>query len=178
MQVFAIVAVLGLTLAAAGSAERIVTPPLPGFVVGYKAANAEQSIREEVPTGQTVERWTRMVTTQWFAGLARRASPAVYVGNVIAGAPSSCPGARPGPVRSFTIDGRPAAQFRLDCPRMPSTGLPETFLFLAVAGQADMYVKQVAFRGSYKPADMDWGLKLLASVRFCAKASKVPACAG
>ena len=35
--------------------ERLAAPALPGFVTGYSAGNAVQTIREEVPRGETVE---------------------------------------------------------------------------------------------------------------------------
>ena len=59
---------LALALAPAASAApgdaRLVTQALPGFIVGYEAGNAQQSIREEIPKGETVQAWTRMVTTR------------------------------------------------------------------------------------------------------------------
>jgi hypothetical protein len=84
-------------LAQAG-AERLASPPLSGFIHGYQAANAQQAIREEVPRGETVERWTRMVTTQRFGGLASRATPAAYARTIAASAPQA---ARPHVSRSI-----------------------------------------------------------------------------
>lgn len=89
--------------------ERLVAPALPGFVVGYSAANARQSIREEIPSGETVQAWSRMVTTQRFAGTARAATPEVYARNTMAGIPRACPGARVSPVTSRRVSGQAAA---------------------------------------------------------------------
>src|SRR5688572_17080626 len=73
---------LGLPLllaAAPAGQEHLASPALPGFIVGYDAGNDQQSIREEVPAGETVADWTRMVTTQRFAGLASRVTPIQFL---------------------------------------------------------------------------------------------------
>lgn len=173
---------LGMTMAAmaAGAAmaldgERMVSPPLAGFAVGHSAANAEQSIREEIPRGETVERWTRMVTTQRFGGLAARATPAAYARTIAASVPRSCPGAAISPVANLTVSGRAAVRFQVDCPRSTG-GVPETFIFLAIAGQSDMHVKQVAFRGAIRAADLAWARGFLAGTVLCGARDVHAAC--
>lgn len=162
--------------AQAAGQERLAAPALPGFVVGYSAANARQSIREEVPRGETAQAWTRMVTTQRFAGTARGATPEIYARNTMAGIPRACPGARVSPVTSLRVSGRPAAQFQVDCPRSAG-GRPETFILLAVAGPGgDMHVKQVAWRGGVTPQGLAWGRNFLAGVALCVAADRTPAC--
>lgn len=161
-------------LAQAG-AERLASPPLSGFVQGYQAANAQQAIREEVPRGETVERWTRMVTTQRFGGLASRATPAAYARTIAASAPRACPGAAVSPIISLAVSGRPAARFQVDCPRNQQ-GQAETFILLAVAGQSDMHVKQVAFRGVRTPADLDWARGFLDRTVLCRAGDAQAAC--
>lgn len=168
----------GLAMAVAAPAlaqsggERLAAPALPGFVTGYSAGNAQQSIREEIPRGETVERWSRMVTTQWFAGLAARATPSQYAQNMLSKLPQQCPGARISPVSSLTVSGRPAVRFQVDCP----LGSGETFILLAVAGQRDMHVKQVAWRGGTTPAGLQWGRNFLAGTVLCSAGSREPAC--
>jgi hypothetical protein len=166
-----------LLAATAAAPERVVAPPLPGFVVGYKAANAEQSILEEVPAGETVEKWTRMVTTQWFAGANMRVTPPQFLQNVAAGLDQSCPKSKISTPVISTRGGRPAAQMRVDCPFLPSTGKPETFIMLAIAGASDLHVKQVAFRRVPTAADVSWGETFLAGVTLCAAGDKAGACA-
>jgi hypothetical protein len=156
--------------------ERLVAPALPGFVVGYTAANAQQSIREEIPRGETVEAWSRMITTQRFVGTARAATPEVYARNTMAGIPRACPGARVSPVTGLRISGRAAAQFQVDCPRSAG-GRPETFILLAIAGPSgDMHVKQVAWRGGTTPQGLAWGRNFLAGVALCGATDRTPAC--
>ena len=156
--------------------ERLVAPAVPWFVVGYTAANAQQSIREEIPRGETVEAWSRMITTQRFVGTARAATPEVYARNTIRGIPRACPGARVSPVTSLRISGRAAARFQVDCPRSAG-GRSETFILLAVAGPSgDMHVKQVAWRGGTTQQGLAWGRNLLAGVALCTATDRTPAC--
>jgi hypothetical protein len=156
--------------------ERLVAPALPGFVVGYTAANAQQSIREEIPRGETVEAWSRMITTQRFVGTARAATPEVYARNTMAGIPRACPGARVSPVTGLRISGRAAAQFQVDCPRSVG-GRPETFILLCIAGRSgDMQVKQVGWRVGTTPEGLGWGRNFLAGVALCGATDRTPAC--
>lgn len=159
-------AAAGAAAMAAPAAERLASPPLPQFVVGYQAGNAEQSIREEVPRGETVQAWSRMVTTQRFTGLAARATPAQYAGNILAALPRSCPSAQRPPVASLTVSGRPAVRFEVDCPAAPGRQR-EMFILLAIAGRSDMHVKQVAFRGNPTPQNLAWGRGFLSSTVLC-----------
>ncbi|MEO6717497.1 MAG: hypothetical protein ABIM50_09670 [Novosphingobium sp.] len=161
--------------ASAQSAEHLAAPALPGFVVGYSAGNAQQSIREEIPLGETVEAWTRMVTTQRFTGLAQRTSPAAYAQSVLASLPRACPGAAISPVTNVTVVGRPAVRFQVDCPHSAG-GRPESFILLAIAGRSDMHVKQAAWRGGTTPATLNWGRQFIASTVLCAPGDKAPAC--
>jgi hypothetical protein len=147
-------------------AERIASPVLAGFVLGYQAANAAQSIREEIPRGETVERWSRMVTTQRFTGLAARSSPAAYARTITGSVPQACPGAAISPIASIAVSGRAAARFQVDCPRN-QYGQVETFILIAIAGQSDMHVKQVAFRGAKSPADLAWARTYLDRTVLC-----------
>jgi hypothetical protein len=162
-------------LAQPAGTERLVSPALPGFVTGHAAANAQQSILEQVPAGESVRAWTRMVTTQRYGGLARRATVAQYAQNVRNAVPGACPGATMSPLTSLTISGRPAAQFQLDCPRSAG-GQPETFIMLAIAGPSDIHVKQVAWRGGTTPAALAWGRQFLAATVLCQPRDRQPAC--
>lgn len=171
----AVIALASASPAAAADAERLVSPPLANFVLGYSAANEAQSIREEVPRGETVERWTRMVTTQRFAGLAARSTPAAYARTIAEQTPRACPGAKVSPVAGLTVSNRAAARLQVDCPRSEG-GLPESFLLLAVAGQSDMHVRQVAYRGAKSAADLAWAERYLAETVLCGPGDRQANC--
>jgi hypothetical protein len=165
----------GASAAAPATDERMAAPALTGFAVGYNAANAEQAITEQVPVRETVDRWTRMVTTQRFNGLAARTTPAAYARTILDQLPRSCPGAKASPVVNLPVSGRPAARFQVDCSHSTG-GLPETFMLLAIAGKSTMYVKQVAFRGRFGATDLAWGRGFLDGIALCSPRDRQPAC--
>jgi len=140
--------------------ESLARPPVPGFVAGYEVAKNGNYIQEQVPAGENVEKWTRMVTTQRFAGVAESTSANGFLQLMIDGLASGCPGAS---IVYRRANGR-SAQMRVDCPKNPKTGLPETFFAKAMAGSADMHVAQVAFRSIPKATDVAWAEKYLESV--------------
>lgn len=178
MRIIATIAALLLLSGASPplAGEHLATATLPDFVEGYAAANAAQSIREEIPVGETVEGWTRMVTTQRFAGLADRATPADYLANVAAALPGNCPDGRTTPIAARTVSGRKGAMMQADCPFLAATGKPETFIMLALPGTHDLHVRQVAFRRVPTKADLAWAETVLAGVRVCSAASRVAGC--
>ena len=140
--------------------EALARPPVPGFVAGYEVARDGNYIQEQVPAGENVEKWTRMVTTQRFAGVATTTDANGFLQLMINGLAEGCPGAKVVYRRS---SGK-TAQMRVDCPRNPKTGLPEVFFAKAIAGSADMHVAQVAFRSIPKSGDAAWAEKYLGSV--------------
>jgi hypothetical protein len=154
-----------ISIASAAAAEnRLVSPPLAGFVVGYEAGNEAQSIREEVPKGETVEKWTAMVTTQWFAIESPQLDK--FAPAFLGGLKANCPAAtyvEPARIDQF---GTPAVLFSATCPKSPATGKRETMTVLAMAKGNAVFVKQVAFRGDYK-GDTGWATTFLRATRVC-----------
>lgn len=150
-----------------GLPEGLGSPALTGFVVGYRASNEKQFLQEEIPEGETVHSWTRMVTTQRYRDLALGVTPYQMLQTVAANAPKSCPRAVVTAPASLTIGGRPAAQMKVDCPLNPESGTPETFFMLAVAGQRDMMIKQVAFRRLPSQEDIAFATGFLGSMTVC-----------
>ena len=172
------IAVLALSpvAASAAPAEWSGRPAAPGFVVGFDKANAEQSIVERVPAGESVERWTRMLTSQRFIGRASDPGPRQLLVNIQKLMENACPGGSTTEIVTMSISGRPAARMRSDCPLNPQTGLPETFFIIAFAGTNDLFAEQVAFRRVPTAADIAFGTKDLQAVRLCTAESKEAAC--
>jgi hypothetical protein len=159
--------------AAQPSSEWLAQGPLPGFVIGFQQADGGSLIVERVPTGETVQRWTRMVTIQRFAGdvpIDR------WVAGFVGGLGENCPGARSSDPVWSEVEGRRAVAFRGDCPRNPATGLPETFFLRAVSGATALHVAQVAFRSVPSAADAAWALRHLETVAYCTRDIATPAC--
>lgn len=162
---------------AAAASEFSGRPAAPGFVVGFDKANAEQAIVERIPTGETFERWTRMLTSQRFMGRTRDPGPRGLLTNIQGLLRQACPGGSTTAIVDLTVSGRPAARMRSDCPRNPQTGLPETFFILAFAGTSDLFAEQVAFRRSPSAADVAFATAQLQGVRLCSTGSKDAVCA-
>ena len=170
-------ALLAFTTAMALPTEdRVVAPDLDRWVIGYDAHSATQAIREEVPEGESVNDWTRMVTTQRFGGLAALTTPGNYVANIARSVERKCPGAQVGAVRQLSMTGRPAVRVTIDCPVLAETGKRETFVLEATAGTFEMLVKQVAFRGPHSAADIVWANGFLDSLTYCAGGTTLTAC--
>ena len=160
----------------AAPAEWSGRPPASGFVVGFEKANAEQSILERVPAGETVERWTRMLTSQRNTGRGRDPGPRQLLANMQELMGKSCPGGSTSEIVTMTVSGRPAARMRSDCPLNPQTGLPESYFIVAFAGTNDLFAEQVAVRRVPTAEDLSFASKDLQQVRWCTAASKEAAC--
>ena len=164
------------SVAAAAPAEWSGRPTASGFVVGFDKANAEQAIVERIPAGETVERWSRMLTSQRFVGRARDPGPRQLLVNMQNLMKGACPGGSTSDIVTMTVTGRPAARMRSDCPLNPQTGLPESYFVVAFAGTSDLFVEQVAFRRVPTAADLSFASKDLQQVRWCTAASKEAVC--
>ena len=163
--------------ALAQPAEWLGQGPLDGLVIGHQLAREGSMIVERIPAGESVRRWTRMATTQRFAGvIARGGSLDEWYGHFMGGLANGCPGYRSAPPTASEVSGRPAIAFRVDCPRNPATGLPETFLLRAIAGESDLHISQVAFRRVPSAADIAWASRHLDTVTLCTTRSPAPAC--
>ena len=145
---------------AAQAPEILVKPPLAGFVTGYQAAKNGSSMIEQVRKGETIDRWTTMVTTQRFANLARKTTAVRFLTELGQNAEGSCAGARASAVRQVGT----ASEMRLDCPLNPQTGQPETFIALAIMGKSDLHIVQVAWRLAPSAGDVAWGENYLRGV--------------
>jgi hypothetical protein len=176
-----VIAVSALLTIAAGppapAGERVALAPLPGFTLAFREEGDGNLIEERIPLGETVQRWTRMVTIQRFAGVVQRADAATYLGIIRNNLPRSCPGGTTSAISALIVSGHRAARLRADCPRNPQTGLPETFEIVAIEGASDIHVAQVAFRRVPSAADLAWSDRQLAGVALCTGSSREPACA-
>jgi hypothetical protein len=170
---FPLTCCLAAPVAAQPSSEWLAQGPLPGFSVGFQQAERGSLIVERVPTGETVQRWTRMVTIQRFAG---EIAIDAWVSAFTSGLGESCPGARYNQPAWSEIEGRRAVEFRGDCPLNPTTGLPETFMIRAVSGGTALHVAQIAFRRVPGDADVAWARRHLDTVTLCTRDIATPAC--
>ena len=152
--------------------ERLARPTLAGFITGYDAKSNGSAMLEQIPAGETVQRWTRMVTTQRFARLAGKTNARAFLVDLGASVSRACPGAR----SAVEMRGV-AAELRADCPLNPSTGLPETIFVKAMMGKTDLHVAQVAFRRVPTAREVQWAKGYLAGVALCPIGNRQGPCA-
>jgi len=158
--------------------SQIVAAPLPaGFQLVFEKANPATYILEAVPTGQTVEAWTEMLTLTGAQDKAGAAGVAMGYANLLAdGYRAACPdhfvaeALEPPPVPGAT---ELFAAF-LGCTAIPGTQA-EAMVVLVMAGRRDIYTLQWAARADTTagpvPYDLnDWTprlARLAARARIC-----------
>ena len=154
--------------------EQIAFERLAGFALAYEAGTPDRFIREYVPEGETVERWSQMQTHQRFPTLAGE-DPVAYLQRVGAALLQACPDADPqitqgrvGPFRNAVLYGR--------CPRNATGPEPETFVLLAVSGREAMHVAQHAWRGAVDADAISARYGVLIETPLCGGAAGLPAC--
>lgn len=176
--IFAIAAFMIATPATAAPSEWSMRLPAAGFVVGFDRANDQQSIVERIPSGESVERWTRMLTSQRFMGRGQDPGPRGLLLNMQGLMKEACPGGSTTAITAMAVSGRPAARMRADCPLNPQTGLPETYFIVAFSGSGgDLFAEQVAFRRVPTNADVQFATSTLQQVSLCKAGSKAKGCA-
>jgi hypothetical protein len=145
--------------------EALEAPMPAGFKVGFTDAQDGQTMEERVPAAETVEAWTKMITLQRFAGLARVGPRALLekLGALMIGA---CPGAVAEPIADGNDGARPTAALRVNCPLNPATGKPETMFARAFQGSSDIHLAQFAYRAIPSAGQAEVATKYLASVRL------------
>ena len=145
-----------------------------GYKVGHNARNQKQVITEMVPSGETVENWTEMVTVQIFLGL--KSQPAAFRANMEKLWAGACSGGTSTSVSEDKTNGYAAMLWRQSCPLNKQTGKPEMTWFKAVAGNDSFYVVQKAFKFEPTPEKLNEWIAFLNKVSVCDTRLKDRAC--
>lgn len=162
-----------MALAFVAPNDRLVMPMPEGFVVGHRETAQSGSIEERIPRGETVEKWSRMIT---LLKINTGADAATYAANFEGTVRGACPGLKAMRIAA-TLAGHQAMDGRMDCPRNPSTGQPETFFFRALSSGGAIHMVQVAFRHAPSAAEAGWARAQIQGTVFCAAGSREAACA-
>ncbi|OWY27330.1 hypothetical protein [Herbaspirillum robiniae] len=145
----------------------------------FEQATASNYIREAVPVGQTVQRWTEMITVTGVRNLARNreVSPEAFGGRIADGFRSNCPASYAfKTLSSGAVNGRDEHVFVVSCgTRQTAYGaVSESTLIQVIRGRADYYTVQWSERGAASatplPIDMVHWLErynTLAPVKLC-----------
>ena len=164
---FALAAALAVGSPASALENENLLVSLPrGYKVGYQKTTPKGSVSEMVPTNETVESWTEMVTVQIFLNV-RGATPTQYRDRLQKLWSNACADSEFAKVRDGIENGYAALTWMQKCPVHPQSGKPEATWLKAVQGRDSFYLVQKAFK--FDPSAeqrREWG-KFLEGVRVC-----------
>ena len=170
-----------------------VPPEFKSQKPAYERNSGSFYIREQVPDGETLGEWSRMITLTGTRGLATNpnVTPQAMLARMSADFQRNCPDsfstAAPGPQK---VDGYDAYEVIVSCGRVPSAkeSYSESAIILTVKGSNDYYTLQWTERGrdsaATRPIDVAYWTKQLARVnpiRLCpivpGEGAPYPSCA-
>ena len=135
------------------------------FEVGHQARNDTTQIMELVEPPETVETWSKLVTSLMVFDGAKVGLNSFYE-RWRSDMRRSCPGMLDKTVEG-SVDGMPAFRATLSCPKNPQTGKPENLEAILVQGQANLMMVQVAFRRPLTPSDYALIARVAGSMKIC-----------
>ena len=162
--------------------SQLVTFSLPkGFVPAFEEAKARQYIQESVLEGESIKKWSQMITITGAKGLASNpnVTPARFSGGMEASFKRMCPASYSATDIGETKFGDHSAFAAvLSCGISISAGKPysESMLLIVIKGENDYYTIQWAERGDaseipIKLDDVKWmgRMKKLEPIKLCPK---------
>ncbi len=161
---FAIFAASGQSLI---EAENLLFSPPKDFKIGFQWSHDNRSMTEFVPSSETVDDWSEILTVQIY----RHAT--VDAATVLQGVgkryTDACPGttAEKGGLFTGTVNGYVVSMLLLKCPRNPSSGKPETTAFRVIKGNDALYSVQHAWRSAASDQQLADAMRALAKVVVC-----------
>jgi hypothetical protein len=139
----------GPSLAQGLDAENLLVGIPDGFELGYQAQSPEgMEIHEFVPTGETVEDWSSMVTIQIYRGLSELPGD-LLAGQMAEGWAAACEGGTVTKLLEDQVNGFRSVIWTFLCPLNPQSGKPETMYFKGITGSDAFYSVQYAFRAEH-----------------------------
>ena len=155
--------------------ENLLAPLPPGYKIDFQNRQGNATITEMVPTNETVQNWTEMVTVQIFYGL-RSVTPQQFKARMEQLWGNACPGSQSKPLAERNERGYPALMWVLLCPQNKATGKPENTWFKAIQGRDSFYVVQKAYKFAPSKEQEDHWLAYLTSVAVCDSRSAQSPC--
>jgi hypothetical protein len=150
-----------------------------GFKIVTERTEGNRYIREWVPAGETVDRWTEMITVTGAKGLAGNMSvtPELLVTQIAAGFKHACPDTFSAKrMGAPQISGQQALIVVVGCGTVITSITPrsQAALVVVIKGAADYYTVQWAERGPASGQRLDLGdpkwaerLKRLSPIKVC-----------
>jgi hypothetical protein len=165
---------MALMLAAAGQPaaaaslkdENLLVVMPEGFKVGFPVSKGPMDMAEYVPSDETVDDWSRMVTIQIFHN-PTDADPNDFAGSLGGAWAEACPGGSGEKLSTGTENGFPVALWSYACPLNPAIGKPESMWLKVTGGTDALYSVQYAYRQSATDTLAEPALSYLKSVLVC-----------
>jgi hypothetical protein len=151
--------------AATSSTEMLGIDAPDEFQIGNHQRNDKAEIIELVKPPETVDNWSKLITSFMFFDAAQSGLDAFYA-RWRDKMRNACPGITDTSVRG-SVDGHPAISGTLSCPKNPETGKPENVSVFLVQGDANLMMAQVAFRHSITPSDTVLIEHIAGSLKVC-----------
>lgn len=161
--------------ASARPAEYLVTMPLGDLVARTEVRGGTRET-DWLPPGQSFDRAPRMVIVERIAGATDEGAPLRFIEG-LATCFRPCPGQVLAPIDRAPFQGRAAARAVIDMPAAAVfSGLATRTYALAIAGERNLHVVIVMFRGPRSAADERFAADVLRSVVLCTPAARAAAC--
>lgn len=151
--------------------EQAAFQPAPGFTLAVEAAADGQFVREYVAEGDTPEAWSEMQSHQRYPNLAGQ-NPVEYLRIVAGDILAVCPEAGFRVANGRVAGGYPNAALYGRCPAPE----PETFVIVAISGDAALHVVQHSWRGVPDEAAFADRLAALQDIPLCQAARNPEPC--
>ena len=135
------------------------------FQIGNQARNEQLQIVELVQPPETVDNWSKLVTSLMFFNVAQVGLDAFY-NQWRSQMRSACPRMTDTLVRG-SVDGRSALRGELFCPKAPKTGKPENLTAVLVQGSVNMMMVQIAFAHRIDTSDRILIEHVTGSLKVC-----------
>jgi len=137
-----------------------------GFKVGFSEQRNGMNMQEWVPSNETVQNWTEMVTVQVFLNRTDL-EPVKFLTTLQQQWAGACKGSNATPAATSRVNGYLSASMLLRCPLLTSTGKPETTMVKTIKGNDSFYVVQRAVRALPTSAQLEQTKKYLDGVSLC-----------
>jgi hypothetical protein len=146
--------------------ENLLTGLPSGFEVAMQGSQGQMHMMEFIPSGESVEDWSVMITVQTFRGIENgdgdalaRQMERLWLG--------TCKGAAVERLGGGQTNGYPFVLWSFACPKSPMSGKPESTWLKAIGGADAMYVVQYAYRQLPSDELAEPALSYLAGASVC-----------
>ncbi|BDU23251.1 hypothetical protein [Dyella sp. GSA-30] len=162
----ALLSVCGHALAAL-QGENLLQPLPTGFRIANEQTEGSASLTEMVPTNETVDQWSRMVTTQVYRGLSDASFFSKYQGQMKDRWAKACDVADVQPFSDGSENGYVTHVWLQVCAFKDKQKKPEITLFKFIQGRDATYVVQMASHFQPTKAQLAEWMAYLGKVTVC-----------